>query len=130
MDFVDFEYKEGYDDVFEEGHEEGHEEMCEETSEAIEEEMVDNTLDEEAVFDPGLREASLAGALIGVGEEYGRQFVEKKELANKSLSKERPVGAIPINRSFKNKKKKHNLLPFEQWVADLISGKKAIDDEL
>lgn len=130
MDFTGFGYEEGCDDAQADGFEDGHEEGYEQAVEDIEDESEEGSLDEEIVFEPGLREAAAAGALLGAGEERGEQIAEEKKLIDESAPKERPAGAKPISKFFKKKKRKKDLPPFEQWVADLITGRKTMDDEL
>lgn len=53
--------------------------------------------------------------------------------AKKQVGEKRNVspGAKPICKAFREEgKKKRKLDPFEQWVADVIAGRKTMDDEL
>lgn len=86
---------------------------------------------------------------FGIGEEIGRENAEEEEKARKASKdsfeidpdegfnieekdveirpgeNERPEGAISLKARVKS-----GLPKFEQWVRDVISGKKTLDDEL
>jgi len=53
-------------------------------------------------------------------EQTREEIAEAKSANNETL----PLSAL------KKKKQKRNLQPFEQWVEDVIAGRKMIDDEL
>lgn len=70
-------------------------------------------------------------------EDLGRKSTDVKEgkVAKKrvQVGEKRNVspGAKPISKSLREEgKKKRKLDPFEQWVADVIAGRKVMDDEL
>jgi hypothetical protein len=53
-------------------------------------------------------------------EQTREEIAEVKSANNEAL----PLSAL------KKKKQKRNLQPFEQWVEDVIAGRKTTDDEL
>lgn len=83
----------------------------------------DKEEDEESYLD----EVAVGAAIIGVAEEYGRGEAKREAEAKKSMKTkdERPDGAISLRTRIKSK-----LPKFEQWVRDVISGRKDLDDEL
>ncbi len=109
----------------------------EEEAEAVAEEEIeeaevdpDEGFEEESEEDDHLAEVAVGAAIFGMAEEHGADEAERKDLKKKGMKAkiegERPEGAI----SLKDKKKKKNSDPFEQWVDDVIEGRKTLDDEL
>lgn len=85
--------------------------------------------EEEEVDDSIVEKAIIAGAIFGMGIEEGRAEVGE-EMAAKKLSKgERSPGAVSLRNLEKSAGRK-KLRPFEQWVDDVIHGRKTLDDDL
>ena len=73
--------------------------------------------------------AIIAGALIGEAQE--ENIEQDKEMADteKLIVKEQSQKDVLPLRALRRKKER-NLPPFEQWVSDVIRGRKTLDDEL
>jgi hypothetical protein len=78
----------------------------------------------------GLADAAMGAAIFGMAEEHGEEEAKRRHtedvLGKNSKEFERPEGAV----SLKARKKESKLPKFEQWVRDVITGKKTLDDEL
>ena len=122
---MDFDYDP--DEIAYETEEEAEAVVEEELDEIHSDEASDEGMAEDSGF--GMKEAAVGAAIFGMAEEYGEDEAKHEFRAEKNMESkefERPPGAV----SLKARKKESNLPPFEQWVKDVITGKKTLDDEL
>lgn len=117
------------DEIFEENAEENLEEVLEEDIDSFEEEdpSDDKDKDDEGI---SLQDAILAGTIFAVAEENVREDVLKEKDTQQKMKRknERSSGAVSLKKRKGVKGRKRS--PFEQWVWDVIRGRKTLDDDL
>lgn len=81
---------------------------------------------ETEVDDNVVEKAIIVGTIFGMGVEEGQNEAKREEVYPKG---ERSPEAVSLRGSEKSAGKKE-LRPFEQWVDDVIHGRKTLDDDL
>lgn len=94
----------------------------------IEEELADERKEEEEITEsckPIDLDADFSKQENKDVKEEQEEIVDAKARKAGGVGDERPAGAVSLRAG-----KKSKLPKFEQWIKDIISGKKELDDEL
>lgn len=105
------------------------EDAADEMSNDADEIEIEDGFEVEEADDSTVEAAIIAGTIFGLGVEEGRDEATGRKTSKEIPEKgERSPGAVSLKELGKPTKSK--LRPFEQWIDDVIHGRKTLDDEL